>query len=39
MEGDGHASKLVRAIANVHQLCKPYETEPDDVFPIKGEDM
>ena len=36
---DGHASKLVRAIANGHQACKPYEKESDLVFPIKGDDM
>lgn len=34
---DGHASKLVRAIANSEQVCKPFEGEADDVFPIKGE--
>ncbi|KIV86432.1 hypothetical protein PV11_02044 [Exophiala sideris] len=39
MEDDGHASKLVRAIANGHQACKPYESESDDVFPIKRDDM
>ncbi|KAI1615430.1 hypothetical protein EDD36DRAFT_451342 [Exophiala viscosa] len=39
MEDDGHASKLVRAIAHGHQACKPYEGESDDVFPIKGDDM
>lgn len=33
---DGHASKLVRAIAHGEQACKPYETEADDVFPLKG---
>jgi len=36
---DGHASKLVRAIANGHQVCQPYEKEAEDVFPIKGDDM
>jgi hypothetical protein len=34
---DGHASKLVRAIANAERVCKPYEKESDDVFPIKGD--
>ncbi|KEF63694.1 uncharacterized protein A1O9_01672 [Exophiala aquamarina CBS 119918] len=33
---DGHASKLVRAIAHGEQACKPYEGEADDVFPLKG---
>jgi len=36
---DGHASKLIRAIANGHQVCKPYAGEADDTFPIKGDDM
>jgi hypothetical protein len=34
---DGHASKLVRALANSEQACKPYENQPEDVFPIKGD--
>ncbi|KAJ9602241.1 hypothetical protein H2200_013361 [Cladophialophora chaetospira] len=34
---DGHASKLVRAIANSEQVCKQYESQPDDVFAIKGD--
>ncbi|KIW68530.1 hypothetical protein PV04_04469 [Phialophora macrospora] len=34
---DGHASKLVRALANSEQACKPYEKQPEDVFPIKGD--
>lgn len=34
---DGHASKLVRAIAHGEQACKPYENLPDDVFPLKGD--
>ncbi|KIX09703.1 uncharacterized protein Z518_00784 [Rhinocladiella mackenziei CBS 650.93] len=36
---DGHASKLVRALANGQHVCKPYESESDDVFPIKGDHM
>ncbi|ETI24533.1 hypothetical protein G647_03902 [Cladophialophora carrionii CBS 160.54] len=34
---DGHASKLVRALANSEQVCKQYESQPDDVFAIKGD--
>lgn len=34
---DGHASKLVRAIAHGEQACKPYQGEADDVFPLKGD--
>ncbi|KAH0840397.1 Oxidoreductase AflY [Fonsecaea pedrosoi] len=34
---DGHASKLVRAIANSEQVSKQYESQGDDVFPIKGD--
>ena len=34
---DGHASKLVRALAHSEQVCKPYESQPDDVFAIKGD--
>jgi hypothetical protein len=33
---DGHASKLVRAIAHGEQACKPYEGESEDVFPLRG---
>ena len=36
-EDDGHSSKLVRSFAQGEQICKPYEKETDDVFPIKGE--
>ena len=35
-EDDGHASKLIRALARGEEVCKPYENEGDDVFPIKG---
>ncbi|EXJ74684.1 uncharacterized protein A1O5_01378 [Cladophialophora psammophila CBS 110553] len=34
---DGHASKLVRAIANGEQVCWQYEAQADDAFPIKGD--
>ncbi|EXJ93831.1 hypothetical protein A1O1_02224 [Capronia coronata CBS 617.96] len=34
---DGHASKLVRALANGEQVCKAFEEESDEVFPIKGD--
>ncbi|KAL2394054.1 Baeyer-Villiger monooxygenase dmxR6 [Exophiala dermatitidis] len=33
---DGHASKLIRALANGEQVCRDFKDEPDDVFPIKG---
>ena len=33
---DGHASKLIRALANSEQVCKQYESQPEDVFVIKG---
>jgi hypothetical protein len=36
-EDDGHASKLIRTIAQGEKVCKPYEGEADDVFPLKGE--
>lgn len=39
LSDDGHASKLVRALANGQQACNPYTAEPDDVFPIKGDDV
>lgn len=35
-EDDGHASKLVRALAHGQQICKPYEDR--DEFRIKHED-
>ena len=35
-EDDGHTSKLIRTLAQGSQICKPYEGEGDDVFPIKG---
>jgi hypothetical protein len=31
---DGHASKLVRALAHGEQACKPYESYSEDVFPV-----
>jgi len=35
---DGHASKLVRALANGERACQPFEAGvADDVFPIKGD--
>lgn len=34
---DGHASKLVRALAHGEQVCKQYDEQRDDVFPIKGD--
>lgn len=34
---DGHASKLVRALAHSERACQPFGSEPDDVFPIKGD--
>jgi len=34
---DGHAAKLVRAIAHGENACKPYEQEGDHVFPLKGD--
>ncbi|EXJ91997.1 hypothetical protein A1O3_00547 [Capronia epimyces CBS 606.96] len=34
---DGHASKLVRALANGEQACKAFDTESDEIFPIKGD--
>lgn len=34
---DGHAPKLVRALANGEQVCKAYDAEPDNEFPIKGD--
>jgi hypothetical protein len=34
---DGHASKLVRAVANSEQVCKQYADQPEDVLPIKGD--
>ena len=39
LDGDGHAAKLVRAIANGEAACKQYEEDPDNVnsFPIMGE--
>ena len=35
-EDDGHASKLIRAMAKGEEVSKPYANEPDDVFPMKG---
>lgn len=37
LSDDGHASKLVRALANSEQVCKQYESQPDDAFAIKGD--
>ena len=34
---DGHASKLVRALANSEQVCKQFEDQPEDVMPIRGD--
>lgn len=36
-EDDGHAAKLIRALANGEQVCKPYERQGGDAFPIKGD--
>ena len=36
LEDDGHASKLIRALANGEVACKPHEAEGGDAFPIKG---
>jgi hypothetical protein len=36
MEDDGHASKLVRALAHGQQVCAPYETKPE--FRLKKDD-
>ncbi|KAJ9636519.1 hypothetical protein H2204_005352 [Knufia peltigerae] len=36
---DGHASKLVRALANGHEVCKPYEGQSEDVFVLQGDDV
>jgi len=32
---DGHASKLIRALAHGEKACQPYEGESDETFPIK----
>lgn len=34
---DGHASKLVRALAHGEEVCKAFEHESDEIFPIKGD--
>ena len=34
LEDDGHGSKLIRALSNGEQSCKPYEGDPR--FPIQG---
>jgi len=34
---DGHASKLVRALAHSEQACKQYDGQPEDVMPIRGD--
>ena len=36
-EDDGHTSKLIRTLAQGEQVCKPYEGEGEDVFPIKAD--
>lgn len=36
MEDDGHASKMIRALANGQQACAPYEAKLD--FRLKGDD-
>jgi len=36
MEDDGHASKLVRALAHGQQVCAPYEAKPE--FRLKKDD-
>ncbi|KAL6241941.1 hypothetical protein RBB50_011186 [Rhinocladiella similis] len=36
---DGHASKLVRALANGQVACKPYEGQSEDVFAIQGDNV
>ena len=36
MEDDGHASKLVRALAHGQQVCAPYEGKPE--FRLKKDD-
>lgn len=35
-DDDGHASKLIRALAHGERVCKPYEN--DDAFRVKGGD-
>jgi hypothetical protein len=37
IEDDGHASKLIRALAHGEHVCKPHE-ESDDAFRIRGSD-
>lgn len=36
MPDDGHASKLIRALKNGEDRCRPYEDAGGDTFPIKG---
>lgn len=36
LDDDGHASKLIRALAHAENACKPYED--DDAFRLKGGD-
>lgn len=38
LEDDGHASKLIRAIAHGAQVSKAYQGQSTDVFPIQGDD-
>lgn len=34
---DGHAAKLIRALAHGEQVCKPYASKDAAAFPIKGD--
>ena len=34
---DGHASKLVRALAHSEQVCKPYGAQPQDVLAVRAD--
>lgn len=36
IEDDGHASKLVRALAHGEQFCEKFESQHRDDFPIQG---
>jgi len=36
-EDDGHASKLVRALAHGEQFCKKFEDQYRDEFPVHGD--
>ncbi|KAK4561024.1 hypothetical protein LTR86_004979 [Recurvomyces mirabilis] len=36
VDDDGHASKLIRALAHGQEICKPYESHPE--FRVKQKD-